>query len=335
MKKYILISLSLLYGTLTTAQVPQIEHDALMALYNSTDGANWVDNTNWGSSSPVSTWFGVVVENIGGTDHVTELNMEFNNLVGTIPTEIGDLSELNRLVFWSNGLTGTIPSELGNCLKMKIISLEENNLTGNIPLEFANWNQLEHLWLNNNSLSGDITNIYLSLPNLLYLGIYDLPQITGDLDISNCSNLLRLSGWNTGLSSVDVRNGNNVNMLSCNVTDSPNITCIFVDDKNNIPNGFEKDPTATYVETQAECDALSIDEFNTSNSNLYPNPTNKSFFIDSRVSIEKVSVYNVFGELVKTYPSQNEYEIPELSKGIYLINIQSEAGNSVEKLIVE
>jgi len=27
------------------AQVPQIERDALIALYNSTDGANWTDNT--------------------------------------------------------------------------------------------------------------------------------------------------------------------------------------------------------------------------------------------------------------------------------------------------
>ena len=29
------------------AQVPQIERDALIALYNSTDGANWTDNTGW------------------------------------------------------------------------------------------------------------------------------------------------------------------------------------------------------------------------------------------------------------------------------------------------
>ena len=29
------------------AQVPQLERDALIALYNSSDGANWVDNTGW------------------------------------------------------------------------------------------------------------------------------------------------------------------------------------------------------------------------------------------------------------------------------------------------
>ncbi|MDC8001809.1 T9SS type A sorting domain-containing protein [Aequorivita todarodis] len=336
MKNYILIGLALLCGTMTNAQVPQIERDALMALYNSTDGANWVDNTNWGSGNPVSTWFGVVVENIGGTDHVTELNMEFNNLVGTIPSEIGDLSEINRLVFWSNELTGTIPPELGNCLKMKLISLEENSLSGSIPLSFANWSELEALWLNDNYLSGDITNIYESFPNLNYLGIYNLPQITGELDLSACSNFLRLFGWNTGLSTVDVRNGNNANEFSLiNVTDSPNLTCIFVDDKNNIPANWQKDPTATYVETQAECDALSIEEFNSSNFNLYPNPTNKSFFIDSRILIEKVSIYDIFGKLVRIFPSQNGYDVTGLSYGMYLVNIQSEGGIAIQKLMIE
>jgi hypothetical protein len=124
-------------------------------------------------------------------------------------------------------------------------------------------------------------------------------------------------------------------MLSCNVTDSPNITCIFVDDKNNIPNGFEKDPTATYVETQAECDALGIAEYNATTFNLYPNPTNNSFFIDSRVSIEKISIYDIFGKLIKTYPSQIEYDVSGLSAGMYIINIESENGTAAQKLIIE
>ena len=42
------------------AQVPQIERDALIALYNSTDGANWTDNTGWlGEAGTECSWFGV------------------------------------------------------------------------------------------------------------------------------------------------------------------------------------------------------------------------------------------------------------------------------------
>ena len=42
------------------AQIPQIERDALIALYNSTDGANWTDNTGWlGEAGTECSWFGV------------------------------------------------------------------------------------------------------------------------------------------------------------------------------------------------------------------------------------------------------------------------------------
>ena len=42
------------------AQIPQIERDALVALYNSTDDANWTDNTGWlGAVGTECSWFGV------------------------------------------------------------------------------------------------------------------------------------------------------------------------------------------------------------------------------------------------------------------------------------
>ncbi len=299
MKKYILISFAVLWGTIIIAQVPQIERDALMALYNSTDGANWVENDNWGTSNPVSTWFGIDVESIAGTEHVTKVSMEFNNLVGTIPPELGNLSEIYKLSFWRNQLTGNIPAELGNCTKMKIISLEQNRLTGPIPLEFANWTQLEVLALNNNNLSGDVTDIYASFPNLLILNLYFLPSLTGHLDLSNCSNLIGYEGIVNGISSIDIRNGNNANVVSFNATSNTNLFCIFVDDKNNIPLGWQKDNRATYVETQAECDALGVEESNTISFDIYPNPTKEFFIVNSKSTIQNVSVYDIFGKLLK------------------------------------
>lgn len=48
MKYSKLLSLLILcfLGITTTAQVTQSERDALIALYNATDGDNWTDNTN-------------------------------------------------------------------------------------------------------------------------------------------------------------------------------------------------------------------------------------------------------------------------------------------------
>ena len=42
------------------AQVPQIERDALIVLYDSTNGNNWNNNTDW-LSADVSTWYGITV----------------------------------------------------------------------------------------------------------------------------------------------------------------------------------------------------------------------------------------------------------------------------------
>ena len=65
MRKFLSVSLLLLLISLAAAshaQVPQIERDALVALYNSTDGANWTDNTGWnGSAGGECDWKGVYV----------------------------------------------------------------------------------------------------------------------------------------------------------------------------------------------------------------------------------------------------------------------------------
>ena len=55
---------------------------ALMALYDSAGGANWTNNTNWGSNEPLGTWYGVTTDANGG---VTALNLNGNQLSGTIP----------------------------------------------------------------------------------------------------------------------------------------------------------------------------------------------------------------------------------------------------------
>ncbi|MDC8001808.1 T9SS type A sorting domain-containing protein [Aequorivita todarodis] len=334
MKKYLIPCLALLGGILTNAQVPQIERDALMTLYNSTDGANWVDNTNWGSGNPVSTWYGITVENVNGTDHVIWVNLPSNNLSGAIPSELANLTELTLLGFYDNQLSGNLPVFLSNCTKLTVLALDYNNFDGTIPIEYASLTAMESLYFSGNNLTGSATNIYASMPNLerLYL---DGNTFVGTLNLSANENLRLVFLMDNNLSSLDLRNGNNPGIETLRVQNNSNLTCIFVDDKNNIPGNWQKDPSATYVETQAECDALSIKEFSASNFELYPNPTNKSFFIDSRISIEKISIYNTFGKLVKSYPSQNGYDVSGLSQGMYIINIENKKGTTTQKLIIE
>ena len=56
----------------------ETDKEALIALYNSTNGAQWSDNTKWLTDAPVGEWYGVTVE--GG--RVVKLELENNNLQG-------------------------------------------------------------------------------------------------------------------------------------------------------------------------------------------------------------------------------------------------------------
>ena len=62
------------------------QRHALSALYDGTGGPNWKNKTNWLSIAPLGEWYGVTTDADG---RVTELNLEDNNLSGTVPLALG------------------------------------------------------------------------------------------------------------------------------------------------------------------------------------------------------------------------------------------------------
>ena len=125
---------------------------ALVAFYYSTGGTGWTDKTNWLSSQRVSTWFGITVTN----NRVTSINLNNNNLAGTIPPDIGDLTQLSYLSLYGNKLTGALPSELFSLPALTYISIWNNLLSGTIPSEIGNLKQLSYLNLYGNKLTGTL-----------------------------------------------------------------------------------------------------------------------------------------------------------------------------------
>ena len=73
---------------------------ALVALYNSTGGANWVNHTNWLTKLPVSSWYGVTEYNW----RVTGISLAANNLTGVIPASLVNLPYLTSLALGNNQL---------------------------------------------------------------------------------------------------------------------------------------------------------------------------------------------------------------------------------------
>ncbi len=91
-QRMLLLIMLVLPVIVVQAQVAQEDSLALVALYQTTDGANWSDNTNW-LTGPVSMWHGVTVTQ----DRITRLALNSNHLSGIIPPELGNLANLKIL----------------------------------------------------------------------------------------------------------------------------------------------------------------------------------------------------------------------------------------------
>ena len=143
----------------------ETDREALVALYNATDGENWNESDNWLSDAPLGEWKGVLTDD----RRVVVLYLGDNGLTGEIPPELGSLSNLTALYLDTNALSGEIPPELGSLSNLTDLSLYHNALSGAIPAELGSLSNLAELDLRNNALSGAIPAELGSLSNLTNL----------------------------------------------------------------------------------------------------------------------------------------------------------------------
>ena len=163
------------------------DREALVALYEATDGPNWTNSENWLTDAPLAQWHGVRVDREG---RVTRLELPENGLAGRLPPEIGGLAKLDALVLPGNRLTGPIPPELGGLASLWRLDVGENLLTGPIPPELGNLSNLRRMYLHGNELTGPIPPELgrLSALEILFL---DYNPLTGPIppELGNLSNL--------------------------------------------------------------------------------------------------------------------------------------------------
>ena len=182
-----IIEVPLPLATATIPASPKSERDALVALYNATDGGRWRERANWVSDAPVGTWYGVTTDSNG---HVTELDLSENQLKGPIPADLANLEQLEALYLNDNQLTGAIPAELGDLSRLVRLLLAGNELSGEIPEELGNLGSLELLLLGENKLSGKVPPGLGKLATLNVLAL-QANELTGEIppEVGDLANL--------------------------------------------------------------------------------------------------------------------------------------------------
>lgn len=152
---------------------------ALKALYNSTNGAKWNNNTGWLKGDPCGNpyWYGLYC--LDG--RVLQINLVYNGLSGNIPAELSKASALQVFRGYSNLLQGKIPPEIFTMQSLQIFDVNTNILSGNLPSKISMAN-LTSLSLYGNQFNGEIPSEW-DTPNLQYLELSS-NQFTGQLPAS-------------------------------------------------------------------------------------------------------------------------------------------------------
>ncbi len=165
-------------------EIPTAQCEALVALYDSTDGDNWTNNDGWKTTNTPCSWYGIECSD----GNITKISLYRNKLSGFIP-ELTALTELQALYLYENQLTGSIP-ELSVLTHLQALHLHVNQLNDTIP-ELSNLTKLQSIYLGKNQLTGSIPD----LSNLTNLKVLSLKynDLTGTIPkLSHLSQLTTL-----------------------------------------------------------------------------------------------------------------------------------------------
>lgn len=159
------------------------------------------------------------------------------------------------------------------------------------------------------------------------------------LDVRSLSNLTAIDvSNNPNLVTLNMQNGNNASITSFDATNTPNLSCILVDDVNaNYLSTWLKATESEFVADATECRAkvLSLDVLDLdTNIVFYPNPVNNILKIklSDALNLQEVNVYSMSGKSIMK-SKKNSLDFSKLSNGFYLVKIITDKGVSTKRII--
>ena len=126
------------------------EYNGLVAIYNTMDGPNWANSTNWLTDNP--DWYGVTIED----GRVTRLELPNNHLFGSLPMMTGCLGYLTLLNLDNNTIV-EVPQSIGCLTSLTTLSLAGCSIY-ELPNQMLSLASLRSLNLSGNNLGLNTTN---------------------------------------------------------------------------------------------------------------------------------------------------------------------------------
>ncbi|MCP4442172.1 MAG: T9SS type A sorting domain-containing protein [Aureispira sp.] len=225
------------------------------------------------------------------------------------------------------------------------------NVSANTALTYldCHYNQLTNLDLSSNAnllyfncFGNQLTSLNLSSNPSLSTIICSNNQLT-TLDLSKNSLLFRLHFGGPQLINVNLKNGNNTNIISSEFNAySSNFTCIQVDDTsyaatNWIITGWTGSYSTNCYPIITDISEVFVEQINV---DVFPNPTQRTLGLrlEKMYTDVNVDIFNLMGKVVyhQNYDTMQEINLElEGPKGIYFIKVQTEEGETTIKVLKE
>mmetsp|Transcript_10836 Transcript_10836/g.23809 ORF Transcript_10836/g.23809 Transcript_10836/m.23809 type:complete len:461 (-) Transcript_10836:105-1487(-) len=160
----------------------------ILAIYYFATGGDtaWKEQRGFMESKDECLWGGVTCKE-NGAGFIQKLNMDENNLSGSLPLELYSLYNLTDIALDSNNLTGSISSSIAQLPLLEVLDLDKNNLSGSIPSSIYNLTSLKVLDINDNKLTGTLSSHLENLSNLVFIQLHnnffygEIPNSIGNL----------------------------------------------------------------------------------------------------------------------------------------------------------
>ncbi len=268
--------------------------------------------------------------NIPLLDVSQNMNLEFLNCQASNVAQLllPPTASLENLRCPENSLTSLDISQNPGLFQLEC---QINNLT---QLDLTHNPALEIVEASFNNMSGALDTS--QNPLLSFLSIID--NGISAVNLSQNPLILTFNASNNSFESLDARNGNNENIEYFSASGTHGLlSCILVDDANApYLASWLKDTETSFVNNQAECDALGVEDMEGKNIAIYPNPANEIVTIN----LPNISSYILFDSNLKKLKSgvlnsgNNIISVLGFDAGVYFLRINSDQEFFTKKLVV-